>query len=106
MDAKQFHSASVIRSWGVASSEGRLGGGEVITPYLRRGLAAGLLAGLLAGMFAFAFGEPQLDRAVALEEQADSTHAHGLRLARSHRAPKNTLRAVQSKAKVPKETMR
>jgi hypothetical protein len=50
----------------------------VITTYLRRGLAAGLLAGLLAGMFAFAFGEPQLDLAVALEEQADSAHTHGV----------------------------
>lgn len=49
----------------------------MIATYLRRGLAAGLLAGLLAGMFAFAFGEPQLDRAIALEEKADSTHAHG-----------------------------
>ena len=26
----------------------------------------------------FAFGEPQLDRAVALEEQADSAHTHGV----------------------------
>jgi predicted cobalt transporter CbtA len=42
----------------------------VITPFVRRGLAAGLLAGLLAGLFAFLFGEPQLDRAIALEEQA------------------------------------
>jgi hypothetical protein len=49
----------------------------VIAAYLRRGLAAGLLAGLLAGVFAFAFGEPQVDRAIALEEQADSAHAHG-----------------------------
>jgi hypothetical protein len=47
----------------------------VITPYLRRGLAAGLLAGLLAGLFAFLFGEPPLERAVALEKQADSAHA-------------------------------
>lgn len=50
----------------------------MITTYLRRGLAAGLLAGLLAGIFAFAFGEPQLDRAVALEEKADSAHNHGV----------------------------
>ena len=28
-------------------------------------------------MFAFAFGEPQLDRAVVLDEHADSAHAHG-----------------------------
>ena len=50
----------------------------MITTYLRRGLAAGLFAGLLTGMFAFVFGEPQLDRAVALEERADSAHAHGV----------------------------
>jgi Probable cobalt transporter subunit (CbtA) len=50
----------------------------VITTYLRRGLAAGLLAGLLTGMFAFFVGEPQLDRAIALEERADSAHAHGV----------------------------
>jgi hypothetical protein len=49
----------------------------VIAAYLRRGLVAGLLAGLLAGAFAFAFGEPLQDRAVALEEKADSAHAHG-----------------------------
>jgi hypothetical protein len=29
-------------------------------------------------MFAFAFGEPQLDRAVALEERADSAHTHAV----------------------------
>ena len=49
----------------------------MIAAYLRRGLAAGLLAGLLAGAFAFAFGEPLQDRAVALEEKADTAHAHG-----------------------------
>jgi hypothetical protein len=42
----------------------------VIATYLRRGLAAGLLAGM------FAFGEPRLDRAVVLEEKADSVRAH------------------------------
>ncbi len=40
----------------------------MITPYLRRGMAAGLLAGLLAGLFAFFTGEPLLDRAIGLEE--------------------------------------
>jgi predicted cobalt transporter CbtA len=45
----------------------------MISPYLRRGLAAGLLAGLLAGLFAFFVGEPLLDRAIALEEP----HSHG-----------------------------
>lgn len=31
-------------------------------------MAAGLLAGLLAGLFAYLFGEPSVDRALALEE--------------------------------------
>ena len=35
--------------------------------YLVRGVAAGLLAGLAAGLFAYFFGEPQVDRALALE---------------------------------------
>ncbi len=43
-----------------------------MTVYLRRGLAAGLLAGLLAGAFAFFVGEPILDRAIHLEEVADT----------------------------------
>lgn len=42
---------------------------------LLRGLLAGLLAGLCAGTFAYAFGEPALDRAIALEETA-ATHSH------------------------------
>jgi predicted cobalt transporter CbtA len=36
--------------------------------YLGRGVAAGLLAGLAAGLFAYFFGEPQVDRALALEQ--------------------------------------
>ncbi|WP_285683596.1 CbtA family protein [Actinoplanes sp. NBRC 103695] len=35
-----------------------------------RGLLAGLIAGLLAGVFAFAFGEPKVDAAIAIEEAA------------------------------------
>ncbi len=38
--------------------------------YLGRGVAAGLLAGLLAGLFAYLFGEPPVERALALEEGA------------------------------------
>ena len=38
--------------------------------YLRRGLLAGLVAGLLAGVFAYFFGEPAIDGALALEEDA------------------------------------
>ncbi|MFF5077669.1 CbtA family protein [Actinoplanes sp. NPDC000266] len=35
---------------------------------LLRGLLAGLIAGLLAGCFAYAFGEPKVDAAIAIEE--------------------------------------
>lgn len=43
---------------------------------LARGLIAGLLAGLLAFGFARVFGEPQVDRAIAFEEQmAAATNA-------------------------------
>ncbi len=49
----------------------------MIWAYLRRGLAAGLAAGLLAGLFAFFAGEPSLERAVEIEEQAHAgEHAH------------------------------
>ncbi len=41
---------------------------------LRRGLLAGLVAGLLAGLFGFAVGEPLLDRAIELEENAAGHH--------------------------------
>ena len=37
---------------------------------LLRGLLAGLIAGLLAGLFAYAFGEPKVDAAIAIEEAA------------------------------------
>ncbi len=49
----------------------------MITPYLRRGIAAGLLAGLLAGLFAFIYGEPTVDGAIRLEEAAAADHDHG-----------------------------
>ncbi|MDQ4064082.1 MAG: CbtA family protein [Actinomycetota bacterium] len=49
----------------------------MITPYLRRGMAAGLLAGLLAGLFAFFTGEPLLDQAIGLEESAVHSHEEG-----------------------------
>jgi predicted cobalt transporter CbtA len=42
---------------------------------LLRGLLAGLIAGLLAGAFAFVAGEPQVDAAIAIEDQA--AHAAG-----------------------------
>ncbi|MGA5298681.1 CbtA family protein [Nucisporomicrobium flavum] len=42
---------------------------------LLRGLLAGLIAGLLAGGFAFAFGERNVDAAIAIEEAA--AHADG-----------------------------
>lgn len=37
---------------------------------LLRGLLAGLIAGVLAGVFAYAFGEPKVDAAIAIEEAA------------------------------------
>ena len=40
---------------------------------LLRGLLAGLIAGLLAGVFAYAFGEPKVDAAIAIEEAAAVT---------------------------------
>jgi predicted cobalt transporter CbtA len=42
----------------------------VVRTLLVRGLLLGLLAGLVAGGFAFAFGEPHVDSAIALEEAA------------------------------------
>jgi hypothetical protein len=49
----------------------------MITPYLRRGMAAGLLAGLLAGLFAFLLGEPSVDGAIQIEEAAAAAGQHG-----------------------------
>ncbi|MFY1691774.1 CbtA family protein [Plantactinospora sp. WMMB782] len=40
---------------------------------LLRGLLAGLVAGLIAGTFAYLVGEPRIDAAIAIEEQA--THS-------------------------------
>ena len=40
---------------------------------LLRGLLAGLIAGLLAGVFSYAVGEPKVDAAIAIEEQAAHT---------------------------------
>jgi predicted cobalt transporter CbtA len=42
---------------------------------LLRGLLAGLIAGLLAGVFAYTAGEPKVDAAISIEEQA--AHAAG-----------------------------
>lgn len=44
---------------------------------LLRGMFAGIIAGLLAFGFASIFGEPQVDRAIAFEEQAADTSAAG-----------------------------
>ncbi|MEV0379393.1 CbtA family protein [Nonomuraea sp. NPDC050643] len=56
----------------------------MVRTLLVRGLLLGLLAGLIAGGFAFAFGEPRVDSAIALEEAAAATaheeapdHSHG-----------------------------
>jgi hypothetical protein len=47
----------------------------MIGKLLLRGLAAGLIAGLLAGVVGFAFGEPYVDRTIAIEQAAGSHHA-------------------------------
>ncbi|SEG97985.1 Uncharacterized membrane protein, predicted cobalt tansporter CbtA [Nonomuraea solani] len=47
----------------------------MVRTLLVRGLLLGLLAGLIAGGFAFAFGEPHVDSAIALEEAATPAHA-------------------------------
>ncbi|MEV4347916.1 CbtA family protein [Actinoplanes sp. NPDC049596] len=55
-----------------------LNGGTPTPSYgalLLRGLLAGLIAGLLAGCFAYAFGEPKVDAAIAIEEAG--SHASG-----------------------------
>lgn len=44
--------------------------GSMIRGLLVRGLVCGLLAGLAAGAFAFAIGEPGVERAIEIEEQA------------------------------------
>ncbi|MFI7454462.1 CbtA family protein [Nonomuraea sp. NPDC049714] len=56
----------------------------MVGTFLVRGLLVGLLAGLIAGGFAFAFGEPRVDAAIALEEAAapepaaeEAGHSHG-----------------------------
>jgi hypothetical protein len=43
----------------------------MITAFLVRGMLIGILAGFLAFGFAKVFGEPQVDRAIAFEEQMD-----------------------------------
>jgi len=42
----------------------------MITALLARGLLVGLIAGLLAGGVGTLLGEPQVDRAIAFEEQS------------------------------------
>ena len=55
----------------------------MVRTFVVRGLLLGLLAGFIAGGFAFAFGEPQVDAAIALEEAAAPApaaadgHGHG-----------------------------
>ncbi len=48
----------------------------MVRTLLIRGMIAGLLAGLLAFGFARIWGEPQVDRAIAFEEQMQKEHAH------------------------------
>ncbi|MCM0621347.1 CbtA family protein [Nocardioides bruguierae] len=44
--------------------------------FLVRGLLAGLLAGLVTFAVAWTVGEPSVERAIALETSAESTHTH------------------------------
>jgi predicted cobalt transporter CbtA len=50
----------------------------MVTSLLARGLLAGLLVGLLAFGFARIFGEPQVDRSIAFEEQAKQAKGEAL----------------------------
>ena len=45
----------------------------MVRSLLIKGLLAGLLAGVVAFAFAYAVGEPQIDRAIAFEQQAAAT---------------------------------
>ncbi|MDQ1214313.1 CbtA family protein [Pantoea anthophila] len=50
----------------------------MIGKLLLKGMMAGILAGLVAFAFAHHFGEPQVDRAIGLEESLSAhTHQHG-----------------------------
>jgi len=49
----------------------------VVRQLLLRGMLAGVLAGLLAFGFAKIFGEPQVDHAIAFEEQMDKAKTQG-----------------------------
>ncbi|GAA2319044.1 CbtA family protein [Nonomuraea roseoviolacea subsp. roseoviolacea] len=49
----------------------------MVRTLLVRGLLLGLLAGLIAGGFAFAYGEPRVDSAIALEEAHAAREAPG-----------------------------
>ncbi|MFI9592626.1 CbtA family protein [Nonomuraea sp. NPDC052265] len=72
---------------------------------LVRGLLVGLLAGLVAGGFAFAFGEPRVDDAIALEEAAaqaassqpaeEAGHSHAEKAGHSHGEEAEVSRPVQ-----------
>ncbi|MDH8318777.1 CbtA family protein, partial [Klebsiella pneumoniae] len=47
----------------------------MIGKLLFKGMIAGILAGLVAFAFAHHFGEPQVDRAIGIEESL-ATHSH------------------------------
>lgn len=70
---------------------------------LLRGMLAGIIAGLLAFGFAKIFGEPQVDRAIAFEEQAAEKearttheHTHAATGGAEAEEPELVSRAVQS----------
>ncbi len=47
---------------------------------LLRGMVAGLIAGILAFLFAHHFGEPQVDHAIAFEEQMSAASPHAMQM--------------------------
>ena len=70
--------------------------------FLVHGLVAGLLAGIAAFVVAYTVGEPQVDKAIALEEAASATaadHEHSDEAAAGHSHDEETAevsRATQS----------
>ena len=65
---------------------------------LLRGMLAGLVAGLLTFAYAKTVGEPQVDLAIAVEQQGETAHAHAHAEAGQHTGsePEEVSRGTQS----------
>ena len=59
----------------------------MVCSLLLRGMLVGLVAGLCAFAFARVYGEPQVDRAIAFEEQVSAEEHHEPAAAHSHGTP-------------------